>query len=305
MTSRKPLDLFAFATMLVLCICWGSQQISVKLIAADVAPVMQMGLRSAIAALVLGALTLGREGRRAFCDGSLPAGLLVGALFAAEFLFIALGLVLTTASHLVVFLYSAPIFSALALHMRVAEERLSRLQWAGVAIAFGGIAVSFLAGGGGMSRDMLLGDAFGLLAGLAWGLTTVAIRGSKLSEAPAVKTLFYQVAFAGTALLAYAILTGQAGVNLTPKAALHMGYQTVVITLVSYVVWFWLLRQYLASRLSILSFLTPLFGVVFGVVILHEPLEPPFVMGAILVLAGISLVSGANFLREKFSRLAA
>lgn len=304
MASRKPLDLFAFATMLVLCICWGSQQISVKLIAADVAPVMQMGLRSAIAALILGALTLGREGRRAFSDGSLPAGLLVGALFAAEFLFIALGLVLTTASHLVVFLYSAPIFSALALHIRLPEERLSPLQWTGVAIAFGGIAVSFLAGDG-MSRDMLLGDAFGLLAGLAWGLTTVAIRGSKLSDAPAVKTLFYQVAFAGAALLAYAVLTGQAGVNLTPKVALHMGYQTVVITLISYVVWFWLLRQYLASRLSILSFLTPLFGVLFGVAILNEPLEPPFVMGAILVLAGISLVSSASFLREKFSRLAA
>lgn len=301
MTLRKPLDRFAVTVMVTLCALWGSQSISVKLIASDVAPLMQMGLRSAIAALVLGALTIGREGPRAFSDGTLPAGLLIGLLFAAEFLFIAQGLVLTSASHLVVFLYSAPIFSALALHMRFADERLSPLQWTGVAVAFGGMAVSFL-GGGSMSRDMLLGDGLGLLAGLAWGLTTVAIRTSKLSEAPAVKTLFYQVAFAGVTLLGLAALAGQTSINLTPKVLLHLSYQTVVITLISYVVWFWLLRHYLASRLSILSFLTPLFGVVFGVMILREPLEPPFVMGAILVLLGVSLVSGAEFLREKFAR---
>ncbi len=301
MTLRKPLDLFAVTVMVALCALWGSQPISVKLIAADVAPLMQMGLRSGIAALVLGALTIGREGPRAFSDGTLPAGLLIGLLFAAEFLFIAQGLVLTSASHLVVFLYSAPIFSALALHARFADERLSPLQWAGVAVAFGGMAVSFL-GGGSMGRDMLLGDGLGLLAGLAWGLTTVVIRVSKLSEAPAVKTLFYQVAFAGVTLLGLAALAGQTGMDLTPRVLLHLSYQTVVITLISYVVWFWLLRHYLASRLSILSFLTPLFGVVFGVMILREPLEPPFVMGAILVLLGVSLVSGAEFLREKFAR---
>ncbi|MES3027401.1 MAG: DMT family transporter [Pseudomonadota bacterium] len=301
MALRKPLDLFAVTVMVALCALWGSQPISVKLIAGDVAPLMQMGLRSGIAALVLGALTIAREGPRAFSDGTFRAGLLIGLLFAAEFLFIAQGLVLTSASHLVVFLYSAPIFSALALHARFPDERLSPLQWTGVAVAFGGMAVSFL-GGGSMSRDMLLGDGLGLLAGLAWGLTTVVIRVSKLSEALAVKTLFYQVAFAGVTLLGLAALVGQTGMNLTPKVLLHLGYQTVVITLISYVVWFWLLRHYLASRLSILSFLTPLFGVVFGVMILNEPLEPPFVMGAILVLVGVSLVSGAEFLHEKLTR---
>jgi drug/metabolite transporter (DMT)-like permease len=305
MTARKPLDLFAFAVMVVLCLCWGFQQIAVKLIASDITPVMQMALRSGIAALVLGAVTFRNEGRGAFADGTLPAGLLVGLLFGLEFLFIAQGLVLTSASHMVVFLYSAPIFSALGLHLRFREERLRPLQWIGVLVAFGGIAVSFLGADGQVSHDMLIGDALGLLAGLAWGLTTVAIRGSRLSDAPAVKTLFYQVAFAGVMLLGIAALRGETGVNLTPTVALNLGFQTIVITLISYVIWFWLLRKYLASRLSILSFLTPLFGVIFSVVVLHEPLEPAFVAGALLVLVGISLVSGAELLRDRFGRAAA
>lgn len=304
MAPRKPLDLFAVSVMVALCLAWGFQQIAVKLIAADITPVTQMAVRSAIAAAVLGLLTLRNEGRGAFADGTLPAGLLVGLLFGLEFLFIAQGLVLTSASHMVVFLYSAPIFSALGLHMRFREERLKPLQWAGVLVAFAGIAVSFLGAGEHVDRSMLIGDSMGLLAGLAWGLTTVAIRGSRLSDAPAVKTLFYQVAFAGVMLLCIAALRGETGVNFTPSVALNLGFQTIVITLVSYVIWFWLLRKYLASRLSILSFLTPLFGVMFSVVVLHEPLEPAFVAGALLVLIGISLVSGAELLRDRFGRAA-
>ena len=82
-------------------------------------------------------------------------------------------------------------------------------------------------------------------------------------------------------------------------AGQFLAFQIVVITLISYVIWFWLLRTYLASRLSILSFLTPLFGVGFGVAVLHERLEPSFVAGALLVLGGIVLVSGSDLFRRR------
>ena len=60
----------------------------------------------------------------------------------------------------------------------------------------------------------------------------------------------------------------------------------------SLLTWFWLLRRYLASRLGVFSFLTPLFGVLLGVLLLGESLEPHFVAGSALVLAGIGLVGG-------------
>lgn len=302
---RKPLDAFAISLMIGLCVCWGFTQVAVKLIADDVSPMMQMGVRSAVAAVVLGLITLRRDGARIFADGTLPSGLLVGLLFAVEFLFIAQGLTLTSASHLVVFVYSAPIFSALGLALRFREERLSLIQWIGILTAFGGIAVSFLGGGQSVSPQMLLGDAFGLLAGLAWGLTTVAIRGSKLSDAPAVKTLFYQVGMAGVVLMAVAAWNGEFHINPTPEALLNLAYQSVVVSLISYVAWFWLLTKYLASRLSVLSFLTPVFGVMFGVAVLNEPLEPSFILGAAFVLVGVSLTSGAELLRERLARSSA
>ncbi len=304
--TRRPLDTLATGVMLLLCVCWGFQQIAIKLVAADISPIMQVGLRSAFAALVLGVVVWRGEGARALRDGTLGAGVLVGLLFGFEFLAIAQGLVYTTASHMSVFLYTAPIFTALGLHWRVPEERMAPLQWLGVAVAFGGIAVAFLGNGqqpaAAAASNMLLGDTLGLLGGLLWGATTVAIRRTALSEAAPSKTLFYQMAIAALVLLVYAAATGNASIRYTPSAMLSVAFQSVVVALSSYLAWFWLLRRYLASRLSILSFMTPLFGVSFGVLILDEPLDGAFVAGALMVLAGISLVSGAGLLREKLRR---
>ena len=124
------------------------------------------------------------------------------------------------------------------------------------------------------------------------------IRKTRLSEAPASQTLFYQMVVAAVLLLAYAIATGQTGFRYSAAAVLSVSFQAVAVALTSYLAWFWLLRRYLASRLSILSFMTPLFGVSFGVLFLDEPLDAAFVLGALLVLGGILLVSGSALLRE-------
>lgn len=299
--TRLPLDPFACGLMLLLCIVWGFQQVSIKLVEQDVAPVLQLAIRSGIAALVLGAITLWREGRGAFGDGTLLPGLGVGLLFTLEFFFISEGLVRTSASHIAVFLYTAPIFAALGLHLILPEERLSPVQWLGVLVAFGGIALAFL-GKPGNAAGSLFGDALGICAAIAWGATTVLIRGSSLSEAAPVKTLFYQLGVAGVVLLAVAAATGRLGLLPSDRALLSLGFQVVVVALISYLGWFWLLRRYLASRLSMLSFMTPLFGVGFGVLVLGEPLDSSFIFGGLLVLGGLLLVTGAELLRDHLAR---
>lgn len=93
-------------------------------------------------------------------------------------------------------------------------------------------------------------------------------------------------------LLALAALLGQARVEVvTPLAVVGLAYQAVVVAFVSYLIWFWLLTRYMASRLSVFSFLTPLFGVTFGVLLLGESFSLRFLMAAGLVLAGIALVN--------------
>jgi drug/metabolite transporter (DMT)-like permease len=293
-TSRKPLDGLAMGLMCLLCATWGMQQVAIKAAASDLHPVLQNGLRSVIAAvLILGLMGLRGE-RLSLSDSRLPAGLSAGLLFAGEFVCVALGLTYTSASHMAVFLYTAPVFGALGLHFFVPGEHLSPRQWLGVLLAFFGIAFAFSNGlaGGGASHDMLIGDALGVLGGLLWAGATLVVRKTSLSEAPPTLTLLYQLLVTAALQLGIATFNGQwAAVHMSGIAWTSLIFQRVIVAFASYLAWYWLLRKYLASRLSAFSFLTPLFGVSFGVLLLSDPLDPRFIAGAVLVFAGLVLVN--------------
>jgi drug/metabolite transporter (DMT)-like permease len=139
-----------------------------------------------------------------------------------------------------------------------------------------------------------------LLGGVAWACTTVIIRCTRLASAPATKTLQYQLVSSVILLYAYAVVSGQTSrFSLTPVAVTSVLFQGVVITFITYLVWFSLLRRYNVAQLSVFLFLTPLFGVTFGVLLLHDPLDMYFILGAVLVLAGITLVSKPDLLQRK------
>jgi len=291
MAERKPLDAQAFALMLALTALWGFQQVAIKLTAPDVSLVMQAALRTALAAALLVAWARWRGIALLSRDGTLAAGLAAGLLFGLEFVFIYAGLGHTAASRMTVFIYLAPVLTALGLHWLVPGEKLARAQWLGVGVAFAGIALAF-GEAFAAARSSLLGDFFGLVAAVLWAATTVLIRATSLSRATAAKTLFYQLAVAAPLLLAASLLMGEKGVvALTPLALASLAYQGVIVAFASYLAWFWLLTRYLAARLSVFSFMTPLFGVLAGVAVLGEPLTPFFVGAALLVGAGIVLVN--------------
>ncbi|AMK32301.1 Permease of the drug/metabolite transporter (DMT) superfamily [Pseudomonas putida] len=130
------------------------------------------------------------------------------------------------------------------------------------------------------------------------------MRGSRLSEAPATLTLFYQLAVGFVGLVLIALVSGQIGdFSLTPLAVGSVLFQGIVVSFVSYLTWFWLLRKYLASNLAVFSFITPLFGVTFGVLLLDEPLSLNFVIGAVMVLLGVVMVSAEAWVRQQLRKL--
>jgi drug/metabolite transporter (DMT)-like permease len=224
-------------------------------------------------------------------DRTLGPGLVAGALFAGEFLFIFAGLNYTAASRMVVFIYLAPCLTALGLHLFLPSERLSSGQWSGVLLAFAGIALAF--GDGFLhGKASWLGDAFGVIGAALWAATTVVIRTSRLTSASATKTLFYQVAVSAAALPLASLLLGErAEIVVTPMLVASLLYQGAIVTFASYLTWFWLLTRYLAGRLSVFAFLTPLFGVATGVALLREPFTATFAAAAGLVGTGIFLVN--------------
>lgn len=291
MTQRTAPGFAAFGLMILLCAIWGFQQVTIKIASEGVSPVLQCGLRSAIALffLLLWARWRGQSFRQD--DGTWRLGLLAGLLFAIEFIFIYVGLAYTTAARMVVFLYTAPCLTVLGLHCFVPGEQLRWRHAGGIALAFVGILLGFI-GQGGVHPDAWIGDLLGLLAALGWAATTVLIRASGLARISATRVLFYQLATSSALVLPVAALIGESGVSVVSlPVVLALAYQGIVVAFASYLAWFWLLTRYLAGRLMVFSFLTPLFGVAFGVLFLAEPLTATFLVAAVCVALGIVLVN--------------
>jgi len=295
MNARLAPGPAAFALMVLLCAIWGFQQVAIKVAAAGVGPLLQVGLRSAIAAVLVWLWMRLRGQPLVAQDGSFRPGLLVGALFALEFICIFVGLNYTGASRMVVFLYTAPCFTVLGLHLFVPGEKIGWRHAGGVLLAFLGIAVAFGEGAGASANlpQRWIGDLLGILAAIFWAATIVAIRTTPLARISAAKVLLYQLVVSAAIALPLSWLAGEEGLRgeLTPQVLAALLYLGVVVAFASYLAWFWLLTKYLASRLMVFAFLTPLFGVAFGVLLLGEPMSLRFALAAALVVAGIVLVN--------------
>ncbi len=264
-------------------------------------PLLQSCLRAAGAALLLVLWSCWRGlriGPIDASDGTAGAGLLAGVLFEVEFGCIFVGLQYTTASRMSVFPYLAPFVVALGMPLISRHERLSPAQLAGLVLAFGGIVWAFAEGFSQPAAGSLqwLGDALGLAGAVLWASTTLLVRGTGLASALPEKTLLYQLVVSGLALLAASALSTEVWPRgLSPLVGWLMLFQIAVVTFGSYLAWFWLVRHYPATQVSAFTLLTPIFGLLAGVLLLlGEPLTLRLVVALAAVCAGLALVNLAT-----------
>ncbi len=292
---KEQLDAVAIASLLVCCLIWGLNQVATKVALADIPPLTQAALRSLGAALLVLAWSHWRGIDLWARDGTWRAGCWIGTLFAAEFACIFVGLQFTSASRMVVFLYSAPFMVAIGMPFVARGERLNALQCLGMVIAFAGVAWAFseaFAASPAGGADPWWGDALGLAAAAFWAATTLTIRATDLARAPAEKTLLYQLAVSAALLALAAYGSGELWPKRIGAVALgSLAFQTVVVTFASYLLWFWLVRHYPATRLAAFTLLTPIAGLAAGVGLLGEPLTVQLGGAALAVAVGIALVS--------------
>jgi drug/metabolite transporter (DMT)-like permease len=291
--SAKPIDLTAVVVLTLCCALWGVNHVAVKVTNEGISPLFQAGLRSALAAglLVLWSAWRGIALFRA--DGTLWPGLAAGALFAGNFMFIGPGLELTSASRAVLFLYAAPFLLAFGAHFLIAGERVTGAKLLGFVAAFAGLALSTVGRGHiTVAPHQALGDFYCFVAAAFWAGTTLVVRTTCLKAIKPEKTLLYQLAVSVPLLFAGSFLMGEAGVTkATPLILWSFAFSTVAVVFISYALWFWLLSVYPAADVSVFTFLTPVFGVLAGHLLLDEAVGWPLAGALILIAAGIALVA--------------
>ena len=294
---KTHLDAAAILTLVACCAIWGVSQVAAKVSLTQVPPLLQAGVRSLGAAVLLVAWSRWRGLPIGGADGTGRAGLLAGLMFALEFACIFVGLQFTTASRMVVFLYMAPFVVALGMPFIARNERLSAGQTVGLVLAFAGVVWAFAEG---FTRPAAgprqwLGDALGFGGAVLWGATTLLTRATKLATALPEKTLLYQLVISGVTLTAASAFSSEIWpTQLNAAVAATLLFQIAVVTFGSYLAWFWLVRHYVATRVSAFTLLTPLFGLMAGVAFLNDPLTLRLLVALGTVCLGIALVNRAT-----------
>jgi drug/metabolite transporter (DMT)-like permease len=290
--DKQALDLTAMALLVVLCASWALQQVTIKVASHGVSPVLQAGIRSVGATVLVWLWMTVRREPLLERDGTLWWGITAGLLFAGEFLLIYWGLDFTHASRAVIFLYMSPFVVALGAQLFIPGEHLRMIQVVGLCCAFAGIALAFRESLSFPTYRMLIGDVMLVGAAVLWGATTVLVKASPLARINPAKTLLYQLAVSAVVLPVGSLIMKEPGIVLmTPLIVGCLAYQTVWVASITYLAWFWLVRHYPASRLASFTFLTPLFGVLAGGVLLNEPITNMLLLSLVLVSTGIYLVN--------------
>ena len=292
LTQKDRIDLTAAAILVVLCASWGLQQVTIKIANQGVSPILQAGIRSVGASILLWIWMAAHRQPIFERDGTLWWGVAAGLLFTAEFILVYWGLEFTNASRAAIFINISPFVVAIGAHLFVPGEKLRMLQGLGLCCAFSGIFVAFSESANFTTYRILIGDGMLTAAAVFWGATTVLIKAGPLSRIRPGKTLIYQLGLSAVVLPLVALVRGEPGiVRMPPLIAGCLVYQTVWVAFITFLAWFWLVRNYPASRLVSFNFLTPIFGVIAGGLLLNEPITNRLLLTLFLVGTGIYLVN--------------
>jgi drug/metabolite transporter (DMT)-like permease len=290
--TSRPLDAIGATVVVLLCLSWGFNQVAVKLALPEIPPLTQAAVRSA-GAVVLVASWCRLRGIPLFRrDGTLVPGIVAGALFGLEFLLIFPGLVFTTATRAVLFIYLAPFFVVAGARFVLPGDRFSLTQWAGLALSFSGMLLAFGVPTPALDPRQALGDLMMIGAAAAWAATTLVIKASSLNRVAPEKTMLYQLVVSVPMLAVGAWSLGERVTAWPSGLALgSLAWQTVWVVSITFVLWFAMIVRYSASRVSAFTFLTPLFGVAAGHLVLNEPINWAFAGAVVLVIAGLVVVN--------------
>src|SRR5690349_17114834 len=293
--TTRPLDALAAGVVVVLCLSWGFNQVATKLAIHDIPPLTQAAVRSAVATLLIAAWCRLRGIPLFKRVGTLWFGLVAGLLFAVECILIYQGLLYTTATRAVLFIYLAPFFVVLGARIVLPADRFGTAQWLGLGLSFAGMLIAFGVPTPALDPRQHIGDAMMVGGALFWAATTLTIKATALTHASAEKVMLYQLVVSGPIMAVAACVAGERMTDMPSALAVgSMLYQTVWVVSVTFVIWFALIARYSATRLSAFTFLTPLFGVAAGYLVLNEPLTPAFAAAVALVAVGLVLVNRAR-----------
>jgi drug/metabolite transporter (DMT)-like permease len=275
--------------LVLLAALWGGSFLFLRIATPEFGPVGVSELRVLIAAAALALIFTANSGLTDYRAGILPlciVGLLNAVLPFSLFAFATLHL---TAGFTSILNATAPFFSALVAYIWL-RERLTAFQIAGLMVGFTGVIVLLwgkISFGGG---PVALAVAACLLATLSYGIAASYIRKRLLQASPMAITTGSQIA-AALCLLPPALWLHPAELP-SPQAWLAVAALGLLSTGLAFLLYYRLVTGAGTVRAMSVTFLIPVFGMLWGALFLEETVTSGMLAGTVIILAGTALTTG-------------
>ncbi len=285
------------ASMIVLVVFWGLAFVAIKQALVHMSWITLTFLRFATADVLFVAYLAGTRQVR-----SLPHGKDLGMLallaffgFTGYHLFLNLGESDpgVTAGTAALIIASAPAFIAL-FAITLLKERLRRLQAAGIALAFAGLAMmTFLANPGSQFEFRASAGALAVVPPAIFAALYAVLGKGHLRRYPPFTFVAWTLLIGTVLLLPVVLLTGTAFVLDLATVGLDgwmpVLYLGIFPTFVAYGIWFRALARLPAASAGAYIYVSTLVAVVGGIEILGETLSLAAIAGGGMVIAGVAL----------------
>lgn len=289
MEKKSQIDLFGAAALTGFALLLAFNQVVIKVTNGGLQPVFFAGVRSAGAVICILLWMRWRGIPLRFEPGTRVAGVIVGCLFAFEFLCLFMALDLTAVSRASVIFYSMPVWLAIMAHFVMPDDKITPLKATGLSFALAGVALAILARDDGAGS--IWGDLAALGAAFGWAGIAIMAKASPLARVRPEIQLFWQVAVSAPILLIAALFFGPLIRDLEPIHIAGLLFQIVVVVSAGFIFWLWLLSIYPASGVASFSFLSPVLSVGLGWLLLGEEIGPSLIGALAFVAVGIILIN--------------
>jgi len=282
----RPQDLLR---LVVLAALWGGSYLFMRFAVPYFGPVALIEVRVAIAGVALAAFVYATQGEIGW-KRHWPGYLFVGAVgLAAPFVLIAQGLTAIDASTAAILNALSPLFATVVAAVWI-HERVTFAKMCGIVLCLAGTAVLVGWTPAPMSPKQLVAAGCCVLATALYGYTIVFTK-VKLKGAKPMSTAAGTLLIAALTLLPFTPQDGRYA--SAPFAAWSAALGLALLsTAFAFILYYRLIADVGPVKAITVTLLVPIFGVVWGVVFLHEPVTAGRLAGCAIILAGCSLILG-------------
>ena len=254
--KNRPVDFLAASFLIIFSILLGLNQVMVKLVNEGMHPVFQVALRSTFAIFPILIYCYILKKKIIINNGSLIPGIIAGILFAIEFIFLFTALDYSTVTRVSLIFYTMPVWLTLAAHFLIENDKLNLNKVLGLIIALAGLFLAVYEPTTGYDTSQL-----------------------------------YQLVVSGIILLPLSMQLNDYVRNIDLDLILIFSFQVIVIMCMGFIGWLWIMSRYSASSTSSFAFLTPIFGVLFGWLIMDDPINEQIYLSLFFTCLGIYLIN--------------